>query len=87
MGTKSIHYVVHASTMPCTLRQARPEALRALAEGGEMGGRPLQALAAIDQGRVILCVRLGDAAARVARDAVLGSARKVEVRGGGLGVC
>lgn len=65
------------------LHKIQPEAFRALAAeglGGEMGGRPVQALPALDQGRVVLCVRLGDAAARLARDAMLGSARKVEVR-------
>lgn len=65
------------------LGRLRPEALRALAESP----RPVQALAAVDQGRAILCVRLGDAAARVARDAVVGSARKVEVGVWGCVLC
>jgi hypothetical protein len=40
--------------------------------------QPLASLPVVDQGQIILSVRLGDATARLARDALLGSARKVQ---------
>ncbi|KAM3572336.1 hypothetical protein VYU27_005635, partial [Nannochloropsis oceanica] len=40
--------------------------------------RPFSSLSVVDQGKVILSVRLGDATARLARDALLGSARRVQ---------
>ncbi len=75
--TRRDEYVDQLAKALTELVNAQPGSLLALAEGKD-SPRTLQSLAVVDQGRAILCMRLGDATARLARDALLGSARRVQ---------